>query len=230
MKKKALIGAGLAFSVATASWAAGAAEQSRSVSSFDEVSLHGSMNVDIRVGEEQSIRVVADDNIIDELETVVRGDKLRIRLKDGHYGRIKKMHVYVTVPTLKAGSIHGSGDMKIVGSIDGDFEFSVHGSGDSEIDEVNAGALELNIHGSGDVRLDGTCDDVEISVHGSGNVLGKGMKCESADVDVHGSGDVAIHAVSKIEASVFGSGDIDVYGAPDKVRTKVRGSGDISVH
>ena len=230
MEKKALIGAGLATVLATAAWASGSTEETRDVKSFDEVSLYGSMNVDITVGEKQSVRVVADDKIIDDIETFVRGDTLRIKLKDGHYGRIKKMHVYVTVPKLEGASIHGSGDMDITGGIDGNFYFSVYGSGNAEIDDLKVSDLELSIHGSGNVKLNGSCDELDADVHGSGDVYGKALKCGDVEVDIHGSGDVEIGVTNSINAAVFGSGDVEIYGKPDKVRSKVRGSSDINVH
>lgn len=230
MEKKLLMGAGVALSVATAAWAGGAEEQTRDVSSFNEVSLHGSMDVDIQVGKKQSVRVVADDKVIDDLETEVRGDRLHIKLKEGRrYRNIKKMNVYITVPELEAGYIHGSGDMIIKGDIEGDFEFSVHGSGNGNIEQVKAEDLELSIHGSGNIQLNGSCGDLEASVHGSGDVFGRKLECEHVDVDIHGSGDVAIQAKKTLNASIYGSGDVDVYGEPDKVRTRVRGSGDINV-
>lgn len=230
MEKNAFIGAAVALTVATAAWAGGAAEETRDVPSFTEVALKGSVDVDIVVGKDRSVRVVADDDIIEHIETEVNNGRLEVKLDNHSHRNIKKMHVYVTVPSLEAAAIYGSGDMKITGGIDGDFEFDIYGSGDASIDDLNVQELDLSIKGSGDLEIDGTCGSLDVSIKGSGNVEGRGLKCSDVEASIMGSGDVAIHASEKIDATVKGSGDIDVYGNPDKVRTRVRGSGDINMH
>ena len=230
MNKIIIAGSALTLVFAGAAWAGSSDEQMRDVAFFEEVSLHGSMNVDITVGAEQSVRVVADGKIIDKLQTVVTGSKLDIKLKKSGHWNTKKMHVYITVPRLVAATIHGSGDMDIEGDVVNDFAFTVHGSGNGEIESLKAGDLKLSVHGSGDLDVRGSCEQADISIHGSGNIRGKYLKCLDVDVDVHGSGDVAIGATHALSAAVFGSGDIDVYGKPDKVKSKIRGSGDLSVH
>ncbi|MBL4838895.1 MAG: DUF2807 domain-containing protein [Kordiimonadaceae bacterium] len=230
MKTLAIIGAGIGLTIGATVWAGSTAEQTRDVSKFNAVTLHGSIDVDVLVGEEQSVRVVADDTVIDKLITEVSMGTLKIKLKNGYHSRIKKMHVYVTVPKLSGGAIHGSGDMDIKGPITGDFSFSVHGSGNGKIETVDASGLDLAIHGSGDLSIEGSCAEADVSIHGSGDISARGMKCVDVDIDVHGSGDVSIAATHGVEAAVFGSGDIDIYGKPDKVQSKVRGSGDINIH
>ncbi len=230
MEKKALIGAAVALTVATTAWAGGTAEEMRDVSGFTEVALKGSMDVDVTVGKMHSVRVVADDDVIEHIETEVSNGRLNIKLDDHRHHNIKKMHVYVTVPELEAAAIYGSGDMKVSGTVDGDFEFDIYGSGDAHIEDLKASNLDLSIKGSGDLVIEGSCDELDVSIKGSGNVEGRDLKCKDVEASIMGSGDVAIHASERIDATVKGSGDIDVYGGPDKVRTSVRGSGDINLH
>lgn len=204
-------------------------EETRDVAAFNEVFLKGSMDVEVVVGKEQSVRVVADSDIIDHIETEVRGDELHVSLERGHYRNIKKMIVYVTVPNLKGAGVHGSGDLLVEGAEADDFELELHGSGDAIFKDARFGDLEIELQGSGDIEIDGTCKDVEIELQGSGDVDASDLQCDTADVTLHGSGDIEVYARSEADVSVHGSGDVVVSGEPEKVRSRVHGSGDIEI-
>lgn len=205
------------------------AKETRDVGAFDEVYLKGSMDVEIKVGGEQSVRVEADANIIDHIETIVKGDELHIQLERGNYRSIKRMKIYITVPSLDAAGVHGSGDMLVEGAEAEDFDLQVHGSGDAIVKNGKFGDLDMSLHGSGDIKISGTCSEVEADLHGSGDIDADGMICQSAEVTVQGSGDVSVHANEAADITIQGSGDVVVYGKPDKLRTSVHGSGDVEM-
>lgn len=229
MFKSAAVSAIAVTLASTATFAAGTAEETRDVRDFKRVQLSGSMDVEVKVGPSKSVRVVADDDVIDDLKTVVKGDTLKIYLKDGHRGYIDKMEVYVTVPSLEGVGVHGSGDMLVEDPTAEEFEVDVHGSGDATVINTKTESLSIDVHGSGDVRIDGTCDDVDVEVHGSGDVRASKMKCQDAKVAVQGSGDVAVFAEKSANVRVHGSGDVSVSGTPEKINSSVHGSGDIHV-
>jgi hypothetical protein len=214
---------------ATGALADDTAEETRDVSSFNEVFVKGSMDVEIKVGGERSVRVVADSDIIDNVETEVRGDELHIGLERGHYGNINKMIVYITVPSLEGAGVHGSGDLYVENAKADEFELELHGSGDAVFKDAVIGEMDIQLQGSGDIEMDGSCDTIEVELQGSGDVDAGDFVCKAADVLLQGSGDVHVHATEEAEIKVHGSGDVVVSGEPGKVRSKVRGSGDIEI-
>lgn len=204
-------------------------EQSRDVSAFTEVSLKGSMDAEITVGKERSVRVIADDHIIDRVITEVRGDTLYLEMEKGSYRNIRKLEVIITVPSLEAAGIYGSGDMKIENAKADDFELDLKGSGDALISDAEFGQFTIDLAGSGDIDVDGTCSDLKLDLRGSGDVSARRMECESASVDLRGSGDITVFASKDAGVTVRGSGDVDIYGKPGKVNSNVRGSGDVNL-
>jgi hypothetical protein len=204
-------------------------EEMRDVADFTSVSLNGSMDVNVSVGKETSVKVIADSDIIDYLETEVKNGRLIIDLEDNRsYRNIKKMQVIVTTPTLKSARLNGSGDMD-VNNVEADtFEFELRGSGDANLTDFEVEKLELNLAGSGDIESDGSCKSLDISLRGSGDISGRKMKCDTADVSLRGSGDVQVFAEKSAKVNVRGSGDVDVYGDPDTLDSNVNGSGDVN--
>lgn len=221
-------------SAATAVSADDISEEMRDVDSFKRVSLHGSMDVEVKVGPAQSVKVIADSDIIEYLRTRVRGNELEIELDHDHGNRrlfrnIKKMQIIVTVPELDGASIHGSGDMFVEDVKSDRFRMAVHGSGDAVVENAAVERLTVDVHGSGDVRIEGSCEDVDIEIHGSGDVRAGKMQCQNAEVTVQGSGDAGVYASKSADVTVQGSGDVSVSGKPGQINSRVQGSGDIHV-
>lgn len=231
---KATVASIAVLSTAIAANAKDTSEEMRDVDAFTKVSLQGSMDVEVKVGSKQSVKVIADSDIIGHLRTRVRGGELEIDLNnDGGshklFRRIKKMQVFITVPSLEAAEVHGSGDMLVENAVADKFEIELHGSGDAVLENAKLERLDVELQGSGDIKMQGTCDNVRVELKGSGDVRATDMKCKAADVQVQGSGDVDVFASASANVTVHGSGDIRVAGKPDKLSSRVRGSGDIHV-
>lgn len=208
-----------------------AAEEMRSVDSFTRIRNKGSFEVNVTVGPEQSVKVTADSDILDKVETEVRGSTLHIQLEDrGNwrgYRNIDVLRVDITVPTLDAVRVDGSGDFEVRGVEGSSFAANVNGSGDIELIGAKAERMSIDIKGSGDVEASGECTDLEIEVKGSGDVSARDMACENGDIGIMGSGDVAATLNASVDVGIMGSGDVTVWGKPDKVKTRSMGSGDV---
>ncbi|WP_262692969.1 head GIN domain-containing protein [Kordiimonas aestuarii] len=205
-------------------------EEMRDVASFSEVQLNGSMDLEVTVGGSQSVKVIADSDIMSHIETEVRGDTLRVGLDNGHSHRnIKMMRVIVTVPELRGAGLRGSGDLHVTAAAADDFDLGLQGSGDVFFRKAKFGKLKIELQGSGDIDMEGTCDDLDIELQGSGDIDAGDLKCNTAEVDLRGSGDIEFFASQSADVGVHGSGDVVVRGEPAKLNSRVRGSGDIVV-
>lgn len=180
----------------------------REVDSFDRIKIDGSTDVFVTVGEEQSVSVTTDDNLLEYIETRVRGRHTLLVTSRGSYRSRCGVRVDVTVPELTSVRISGSGD--------------------ADIEGLNGGMFEIDISGSGDVIVEGRVDEVEINIEGSGDVDARDLIATDAYVRIAGSGDVDVYAAESFDGNVYGSGDIDFYGRPEHVSRHVSGSGDIS--
>lgn len=238
-----------AFGTMTAVFAKDVTEQMRTVEPFTKVTLKGSMDVNITVADEQTVKVIADGNVIDRLSTRVEDDELIIGL-DGMnlFSSIRTMKVDITVPQLTATSLRGSGDMNVAGVKGGDFELDLKGSGDMVLTRFDIGAmeielkgsgnidltdttveaLEIDLDGSGDIDMTGTCNHIDIKLNGSGNIRGKDMTCKTAAAKLRGSGDIRLYADKSAELALKGSGNVDVYGRPADLTSNIKGSGDVT--
>src|SRR5262249_43294292 len=88
-----------------------AATQTRQVPPFSSVDLAGSNEVTIRAGGTQAVVVHADDNLLDHVTTEVTSGTLAIGNTPGSFTTKSPMRVEITVPTIQALTLSGSGLM-----------------------------------------------------------------------------------------------------------------------
>lgn len=208
------------------------ADQTRPVSSFTGIASSGSFHVYVKIDGTESVKVSADDAIIDKIETVVESGTLKIRFKKefswNDHGN-KKADIYITAKFLSSLINSGSGSIKVDGMATAPtFKIVLSGSGNITTGTVKTDKIDGIIGGSGNISINGgSAADSHITISGSGSFYAKGLKTESTKVAISGSGDVYINAEKQLSASIMGSGSV-MYTGNAEVHTSKIGSGSVS--
>ncbi len=200
------------------------------VGEYDEVSLSSSFDVELIEGNEGTITVEAESNLMEYLKIEVKGGELSIGVKDNvNISTRKGVMVKVPVEKIKGVSIAGSGDIFSSMLLRNDtMDLAVAGSGDIKLN-LECRMLEARIAGSGDIKVTGRAEKLDASVAGSGDIAAFGLKANNVNASIAGSGDVSVYCNGgTMKASIVGSGDLRYKGTASKVDKTVMGSGDIT--
>ena len=200
--------------------------ESRDVSDFTEIEVSGPFDVLVTCGEDQTVTITIDDNLMDLITTKVRRGVLEIKCEES-FSAHRRSIIEISLPELEALALHGSGDVRVQAAKGDELEFDLHGSGTIEVVDINAELLLVTIAGSGEFVAEGKADEVEVRVSGSGDIDLRELIADDASVRISGSGDVEVYAVESFSGRVTGSGDIRIHGNPKRFTEKVSGSGDI---
>jgi len=204
--------------------------ENRSTSDYDEIHCSGSLDYILVAGKEGNLKLEGESNLLEYVETEVKGNKLVIKTKNGAYLKPSgNRTIKITIPfeDIEEISLSGSGDLWNEDVIKmSNLSTSITGSGDVVL-MVNTTNIEAKVTGSGDLTLKGTTDNLTASVTGSGDFHGFDLDSNNTDVSVTGSGDAKVVSTVNLKARVSGSGDIRYKGNPQKEDTKVSGSGSI---
>ena len=184
-----------------------AATQTRTVASFTSLDLAGSNNVTITVGKPQSVVVHADSTLINHVTTDVLAGTLVIG-DTGSLTASGPMSVDVSVPSLTALSISGSGQISATG--------------------ISTPQLTVTISGSGQLSAAGTATRLGVTINGSGQARLSRLTARDVNAVISGSGLIQVTATASLDASVPGSGTIVYSGNPPQVTTSVTGSGAVT--
>lgn len=201
--------------------------ETRSISGFREVKSDFSGDVFITQGSLYSVRIEAQQNIIDVIETVLNDGILTIRGKSNTIIRPDtRIKVYITMPDVEGLRVSGSGDMTVQNNVSASHLYlKVSGSGNITIPKLNAGSVDANISGSGEINIwDGTVSNEFIDIEGSGSMDFSGLMASAADVEISGSGDARVYATSTLKVRISGSGSVYYRGNPS-IDVSISGSG-----
>jgi len=209
--------AGCSFDVGRATVAGSGvqAEETRSVAAFTSVgfALPGTLVIEQQEG--TSVRVEADDNLLDHIVTEVRDGALRVGPAEGVRLRPSgPLRVFVTTPILTSIESAGSGSVEAPNFRVGDLSVSLAGSGSARLPNLEAELLKVSAAGSGDVHVSGKARRQVISLAGSGGVDAQDLESESVEASIAGSGSALVHVRDRLTANLVGAGTVRYRGDP----------------
>ena len=212
------------------------AEEQRELSGFERIEQLGSLDVKYRQGGAFSVRVEAPKDVIKDVETIVRGNCLVVKMKgEGsvvNFGVADSdgVTVYVTSPDFLGIELKGSGDFTCEGPLDTDnLDIWLKGSGDITFYEVICDRADIQLVGSGDVKVKQlTAQQTAVEVVGSGDVEVAQRQVEQTSIELKGSGDIKMSCTQcgSVSTRLMGSGDITLKGDVATLDSSTRGSGD----
>ena len=201
--------------------------ESRDVSGFDRIEVHGSGKVIITQDGTESLTVETDDNLIEYVTTEVVGRTLELGFEDVVLVSPTRLTFDLHLKDLTGLEISGSGDIEAESIETDGLEIQVSGSGDARIDSLAADDVEIKIGGSGSVELEGDASRQDVTISGSGKVRAGDLRCEAVDVSISGSGDATVWVTESLDVNISGSGSVYYYGAPS-TDLSTSGSGSIN--
>ena len=222
--------------------------ESFDVTDFDQIRLGTSGTLYVEQGDEFSLTIETDDNILPALNVDVIKGMLTLTA-DPKYTALQdtKLIYRVTVPELTALDVSGSGEifvgdlksaslsMTVSGSGDTSFSnadidlltINVNGSGNAIFENIAAEDIIINVNGSGDVTLAGKTEAITITTSGSGKVFAEELETTKADVAINGGGDTNLWVTDVMTVGFSGSGEVRYWGAPKVELLNNSGSGEL---
>jgi len=205
-------------------------KENRKVENFNEIGLSIPADLYLTQGTKNEVIIEADEDLLEKIETEVRGSSLEIKFEKWYnYRGSGKINIYITVKEIQKLVVSGSGDIFAKSAIKSDeFTFIVSGSGSVLIDELKTNEVDAMITGSGDVRLGGNASAryLDVTVTGSGDFESEDLKFSRADLNITGSGTISSFIVDDLKANITGSGRIYYKGNP-LIDANITGSGKI---
>jgi hypothetical protein len=155
-------------------------------------------------GGRQSVVVRADSNLIRHVTTHVVAGTLVIGTT-GSFTTRSPMNVQVSVPSLTAVTLSGSGEISV--------------------SKIETARLTVTLPGSGVLYASGTATRLDVTLGGSGLAQLSNLIARDAHAAVTGSGLIRVTATANLNATVSGSGAVIYSGNPSQVTRNVTGTG-----
>lgn len=203
-------------------------EETRAVSGVSGVELATLGTLHIEVGDTESLRIEAEDNLMEHLETEVSSGRLRIGTQDDvNLRATRPVNYYLTVTGLDTIVITSSGDIQALDLEAERFSITINSSGNLEMGMLNADTLEVDIGSSGNLDIaGGEVKTQNVTISSSGNYTAQDLASDKAEVRINSSGSATIWVHDHLKAILSSSGDLRYRGDP-AVDATTNSSGDV---
>lgn len=163
--------------------------------SFAAIDAVGTMTMEVRVGDSQSVQLIRDESIAPQVEVwdgvlVVRSPSTP--RADG------MVRLLITVPRLRGVIFDG-----IWGHL--------------TVAQVNSDRFGLTLRSSTDATISGTCDHGQFIIIGAPQLNAAALACQDINVEISGSGRASVRASRQSTVRVRGSGEVELYGSGEIV-------------
>ena len=191
----------------------------RHTGSFRGIDVGGAFEVELKNGSPTTVDVEADDNIIDYIETTVKGDILEIRSKDhtgftnGHF------KVFITTPEINSIHVSGAAEMKSVNAISCPGRLKITASGSANITaQLDAPEVYTNSSGASTIHLSGKTRNYSAECSGSSEMETGELLGETTEVKSTGASSAQVYSSLSLKAEALGSSSIEYRGGGNVVK------------
>jgi hypothetical protein len=202
--------------------------ESREVSGFDSVSHTGIGRVIIDQGDQESLTIEADDNILEYITSEVKSGNLVLSFnEDVRFESTSSITFNVGAKEIVELNSTGTGSIEIDELSTDNLNFSTSGTGSISIGSLTANDLAVNANGTGDIQLAGNVETQEINRVGTGDYDAPDLESKTAIVKATGTGSVVIWVLDSLDVEITGTSKVSYYGSPN-VTQDISGTGSLT--
>lgn len=152
------------------------------VPEFTGVSVTGECNVDILIGDIQSVELSAQSEILDVMTYEVKDKILQIGFKKGtNVNSTREISADIVIPSASYVAITGAGRFELEGSKQDYLHIYITGAGDVRAFDMEVDDCLIQITGTGNCEVH-VNNSLDVQVSGVGNVVYKGNPSLSSDI------------------------------------------------
>jgi len=205
--------------------------ENRDLSGFNAIAVSTGIDLYITMGNTEAVKVVADDDIIDNLKTEVENGTLRIYMKRNNWfnwgSGNQTRKVYVTVSELVAIDASSGSDVESENTLDGDkLDISASSGSDIELD-VHYKNLSLDTSSGSDAELSGKVKYLKLSASSGSDIDASELESFYAKVDASSGSDISLSVSEELVANASSGADIVYHGNPQKKDIDESSGGDV---
>ncbi len=203
----------------------------RQVKNFKEIKVSAGIDLYLTMGETEEVRIVADDDIIDDIKTEVKDGALHIYMKNNNWfnwSRANKSRkAYVTVKELEAIRASSGSDVRTSNTLKGERLMVTASSGsDVEID-VFYKNLKIDTSSGSDARVSGKVKNLEAESSSGSSIKAQDLESQNCKAKASSGSDIFVSVSDEFYARASSGADIRYSGNPSVRDTDESSGGDI---
>ncbi len=173
---------------------------------FTAIDIQDTFDVDVTVGDDFSVVIDTDDNLVERLDVDVDGDELQVRLDGGVSLGEGTLKATIVLPELVDIDVSGASTVSITG--------------------VSGATLEADVSGASELTMKGEVTELMVDVSGASELVSDLVDVSIAKVDLSGASDVRLASADTVTGDLSGASTLTI---PSGSTSRVETSGASSV-
>jgi exonuclease V gamma subunit len=200
----------------------------RQISGFHGVRASDAIDVYLKKGDKESIRVEVSGVSVSDVITEIAGSYLRIHMRSGNYRGKRTIKVYVTYLALdrisasSASNIFSEGEIK---SNRMDISVSSAASVEATLDVADEVAVEAS--SAGNVVLEGKTKSCSVEASSAGDVDAYRLEAQTVHANTSSAGVAKVNVTQALQADASSGGTIRYRGNPSNTMTNAHSGGSV---
>lgn len=201
--------------------------ETRSIGPFSGIKATEGIDVFIKKGSKESVRVEATGTSLDNIITEVSGSYLRVHMRNGNHGGRINAKVYVTyvmvdkISASSAGSVFGEDALEA-----DEIELGASSAGSIEI-TVRGQSVEASVSSAGQIEVQGKAKRLEVDASSAGQIDAYDLESQQVIAEASGAGSIKITVVEDLRANASSGGSIRYHGNPTNSNTNSSSGGSV---
>jgi len=205
--------------------------ETRNLSNYHAVKVSAGIDLYLKMGDTEEVKVVADDDIIDDLKTEVENGTLNIYMKKSNWnwgGFSKTRKVYVTVKELDEIHASSGSDVKSENTLKGE-SLNVKASSGSDVSlDVVYKKFSLDTSSGSDAKVSGKTKTFEAEASSGSDINAKDLESVICKVKVSSGSDASVNVSDELYARASSGADVHYYGNPQVKDIDESSGGDVT--
>ncbi len=190
--------------------------------SFNEIEMNGYFNISLSQSDKESVKIEAEQKILDNIETYAKNNILYIKTKDSKkFSDSKKVNVLIGYKNINKIKVNGAVQLHNKEKMNCEnLNIEVSGAADIDLNLV-VNMLTLQFSGAADCKLKGTAKKVKAEISGAGTVSALELASDVFKIDLSGAGSASINVSEKLDVSISGVGSVSYKGKPKTINKDI---------
>ncbi|MCU0428978.1 MAG: DUF2807 domain-containing protein [Cytophagaceae bacterium] len=184
-------------------------------SGFKNIEAGGNFHVRIRKGDVYSVKITAQERILNDIVADQSGETLRFKLHWKHCHCDQPIEVEITMPELQG--LDASGGASFSSEVFSGNRLALEASGGGKIEgNFRYSTIEAEISGGAKISLEGTAEDFNLNMSGGAKLQAFGLKTASLNADGSGGSKGEIEVSNQLKVRLSGGSKLAYKGNPSQ--------------
>jgi len=201
--------------------------ETRTVDSFRGIKAGEAIDVYLKKGTKESVKVEVTGIKLSEIITEVSGTNLKIHRREGNYRNKNTVKVYVTYVNIErisassAANVFSEGIIKATG-----FTIDISSAASVEV-SLDVETLTVDASSAGDAVLAGKANSINVEANSAGDIDAYGLESNIVRANANSGGSAKVSVLKELDAQANSGGSIRYRGNPTKTNTDSNSGGSV---